>query len=316
MSIQAFLIFQYFKLVMWLFPRMMTLAHRVKHSGETADKPDFALFRQSWNSLSRYALPVRGVRTEPVLANGVQAKWITPETGDTRRTILYLHGGAWIYGWSGAYEPYVARLAIASGARALGIDYRLAPENPYPAALDDCLSAYCYLIGQGIDPRQVVVMGDSAGGNLTPALMLALKERGLPLPAAGVCLCAITDLASRGPSFQENAGHDVIPVWLADVAADLYARGCDLRDPHLSPYYGDLRGLPPLLIQAGGGEMLRDDAVAFAARANECGVDATLSIYPRMWHVWQVFIPILPEANRAVAEIGRFVREKTRLIAS
>jgi epsilon-lactone hydrolase len=302
MSLQGYLILQLLHLLMRRFGHLVSSQNQDEFSMDGA--------RRLWASSGRFIRLPRGARVVPVTACGVPAHWIIPRGESERRVLLYLHGGAWVYGWAPLYDTFVARLARASKARALGIDYRLAPEHPYPAALDDCLSAYNYLLDQGIPAHDVVVMGDSAGGNLTPALLLTLKERGMPLPSAGVCLSPFTDMAWRGESFRENARNDIIPASLADFAIAAYAPGRDLRDPHLSPFNGDLGGLPPLLIQVGGGELLVDDARAFAARAAACGVDVTLTIYPGMWHVWQAFAPIVPEANRAVAEIGRFVQAR------
>jgi epsilon-lactone hydrolase len=299
MSFQGFIIRQLFQLAMRNFGRNLRSQNRGEFTLNGA--------RRSWESIGRFVRLPRGTNVEPVSAHGVPAHWITPAGELSGRTLLYLHGGAWIYGWALPYDVFVARLAKATHAKALGIDYRLAPEQPYPAALEDCLSAYTYLLEQGVSAQRITVMGDSSGGNLTLALILCLKERGLPLPAAGVSLSGITDLTWRGDSFRENARNDLIPMGLVDYAIAAYAPGCDLRSPHLSPIYGSLEGLPPLLLQAGGGELLVDDARAFTARAVDCGADVTLSIYPGMWHGWQLFAPFLPEANRAVAEIGRFV---------
>lgn len=253
----------------------------------------------------------RDVRIQPARIGELPARWIIPPAEENGRVLLYLHGGAWVYGWSVHYDAFVARLARAVRARALGIDYRLAPGRPFPAALDDCLSAYTFLLDQGILPGRVVVAGDSAGGNLALALLLRLKERGLPLPAAGVCLSPVTDLHRRGDSYRANQHSDVmLPAALVDFGAAAYAAGRDPRDPHISPVYGDLSGLPPLLVQAGGGEILLDDARALASRAAGCGVDVTLSVTPGIWHVWQLMVPLLPEAARAVDEIARFVQAR------
>lgn len=253
----------------------------------------------------------RDVRIQPARIDELPARWIIPPVEEGGRVLLYLHGGAWVYGWSVHYDAFVARLAGVARARALGIDYRLAPGRPFPAAPDDCLSAYTFLLDLGIPPGRVVVIGDSAGGNLALALLLRLKERGMPLPAGGVCLSPVTDLHRRGDSYRANQPSDVmLPAALVDYGAAAYAAGRDLRDPHISPVYGDLSGLPPLLVQAGGGEILLDDARALASRAAGCGVDVTLSITPGIWHVWQLMVPLLPEANRAVAEIARFVRSR------
>ncbi len=303
MSLQALLLRSFLRLTLRPFGPMMQSVHRGVTSIEAV--------RRYSASGDRFTRLPRGVSVQQMNIGPLPARWITPAGVESSRTLLYLHGGGWVFGWAALYGAFVGQLARAVGVRALGIDYRLAPEHPFPAALDDCLSAYAFLLDQNIPARQIVVMGDSAGGNLTLALLLSLKERGMPLPAAGVCLSPATDLASRGDSFRANLRSDVVlPVALVDYAAASYAANHDLRDPLLSPLYGDLQGLPPLLIQAGGGELLLDDARAFAARAAGCGVDVTFTVYPGMWHVWQPFAPFLPEARRAVEEITRFVHAR------
>jgi acetyl esterase/lipase len=248
----------------------------------------------------------------PEPAAGVEAWWITSPQEETDRVLLYFHGGGWVFGWMGFYDSFVARLAQAAKARAIGVDYRLAPEHPYPAALEDCLGAYRFLMDRGTPPGKIVLIGDSAGGNLTLATLLALKGAGLPLPAAGVCLCAVTDLAAERSASAPNVKKDVVldPPSMG-FFHDSYLAGRDPHDPLISPIYGDLAGLPPLLIQAGGDEILLEDSQRLAAKAAQAGVDATLHVYPGMWHVWQVFAPYLPEARQAVEEIGLFIQSRT-----
>ncbi len=256
--------------------------------------------------------PPRGTKVTRFRAGTIPARWIVPPGGCDRNVILYIHGGGWVYGWIFTYDGLVGRLAAACGARALGFSYRLAPEHPYPAALEDCLAVYRRLLDSGTAPEDIVFMGDSAGANLVLALMLACRAERLPLPKAGVCLSPPTDLSSPGPTYETNRAADVLlSVPFARLALRAYAAGRDPRDPLLSPLYGsldDLGGLPPLLIQAGGGELLLSDAVRFAERAQKAGVPVTLQVYPGMWHVFQVSNPALPESKRAFREIGRFVR--------
>jgi acetyl esterase/lipase len=189
------------------------------------------------------------------------------------------------------------------------IDYRLAPEHPFPAALEDAVSYYCWLLAEGADPRQIAVIGDSAGGGLALALLLKLRDSGLPLPAAAVVLSPWTDLALTGASLTLNAKFDAL-VHAEDVpkfAAD-YLAGADPRHPYASPLYGDPTGLPPTLIQVGSEEVLRDDAVRMAEIMQRAHCQAELQIWPRMPHVWHLFAPILPEAREAIVEIGKFVQ--------
>jgi acetyl esterase/lipase len=251
----------------------------------------------------------RGVSRQEVVAGGVPAEWLTPVADAGRGVLLYVHGGAWTLGY---YEPHrwlVSHMARATGRRALAIDYRLAPEHPFPAALEDCLAAYRWLLTTGIAAEHIVMGGDSAGGNLTLATMLALRDNGEPLPAAGVCLSPATDLAGTGeaPPSQEDVG---LPLDWANEQVRLYLGDADPRLPLVSPHYADLHGLPPLLIQVGGDEWLRHDAQRFVPRALAAGVEVTLQVWPGMWHVWQILVPFLPEASQAVKAIGEFCRQQ------
>ena len=255
--------------------------------------------------------PPRGTQIIPLHIGELPARWIIPRGANEQHTVLYLHGGGWVYGWAPFYDMFVGRLAGAAQARTLAIDYRLAPEHPFPAAVEDCLTAYRYLIDSGTPPAKIAIMGDSAGGNLTLVTLLTARQAGLPLPAAGVCLSPATDFASHGPSYTANINKDaILKRSFTGFASKAYLAGHDPCDPLASPIYGDLVGLPPLLIQAGGDEILLSDAESFAAKAGIQGVDVTLQVYPGMWHAWQMFAPYLPEAQHAVEEIGKFIREK------
>ena len=202
------------------------------------------------------------------------------------------------------------RIAAASAARIAAVQYRLAPEHPFPAALDDALASWRGLLEAGADPRRAVFMGDSAGGGLVLALALRARDKGENLPAAIVAMSPWTDLAVTGASVRRNARAD--PMINADDVPHLASRyldGADPRHPYASPLYGDPTGLPPTLIQVGGDEVLLDDSVRMAARLREAGVEAQLEIWPRMPHVFQSFSSILPEARRAIGRIGAFIQQ-------
>jgi acetyl esterase/lipase len=252
--------------------------------------------------------PPPSVTIEPDTIGGVPGEWLTPPDSSSPGMILYLHGGAWVLGWTNLHRRMVAHLCIASGCRALAVDYRLAPEHPFPAALDDCLAAYRGLMRSGIPPSGLVVAGDSAGGTLTLALLIALRDAGEPLPAAAVCLSPATDLEGTGESFRSIKDPTLTPEFVLRMRR-LYIGSHDPRSPLLSPLQGDLRGLPSLLIHAGGGELLLSDAQRLAEKARAAGVPVELVVWPAMWHVWHLWIPALPEARRAIAEIGGFVRQ-------
>jgi epsilon-lactone hydrolase len=259
--------------------------------------------------------PPPGTRRIAVDAGGVPAEWVaTPASRDDRH-ILYLHGGGFVIGSPSLYRHVTWRIAAAAQARLLVIDYRLAPEHPFPAALDDALAAYGWLLAQGADPRRIAVIGDSAGGGLVFSLLLRCRDEGrLPLPAAAVALSPWTDLALTGASLRQNARADpFIDALDMPLIAGWYLGGADPRHPYASPLYGDPGGLPPTLIQVGSDEVLCDDAARIAERMRAAGCEVALEIWPRMPHVWQLFAEVMPEARRAIADIGRFVRERTEV---
>ncbi len=225
------------------------------------------------------------------------------------RHILFLHGGAYVTGSPTLYRHISWRFADAAKAQFIAIDYRLAPEHPFPAALEDALEAWRALLGEGADARHCTIMGDSAGGGLALALALRLRDAGEPLPGALVAISPWTDLAITGDTAQPPASDPMLySEHLADHAAQ-YLGGANPRDPYASPLYGDPRGLPPTLLQVGGDEILRDDSERMAQKMLCAGCTVTLEIWPRMPHVWHAFAPILPEAGRAIARVGAFVQQ-------
>lgn len=253
------------------------------------------------------------VKCEPVSAGGVKAEWITAPEADAGRVILYLHGGGYVMGSIDTHRELVARLSKAAAARCLALDYRLAPEDPFPAAVNDATAAYRWLLAQGIKPARIVVAGDSAGGGLALATLIALRDLNLPAPAAGVCLSPWVDLEGTGESMTTKANDDpVVSRGMIASLGKLYVgQDGNLREPLAAPLYADLSGMPPLLIQVGNAETLLDDATRVADRAQDSGVDVTLQIWDEMPHVWQWFAPILPEGQEAIETIGQFVRQRT-----
>ena len=251
------------------------------------------------------------VKVERVSAPAAPAEWLRPPSAEPGRVVLYLHGGGYVIGSSRSHRHLAAAIAGAAGASALLLDYRLAPEHPFPAAVEDATSAYRWLLDQAIAPERIVIAGDSAGGGLTVATLLALREARVPLPAGAVCISPWVDLTCSGASYRTMAAADPI-VRRAGVEemARAYLGATPPRTPLASPLFADLRGLPPLLIHVGSDEVLLDDAVQLAERAKAAGVDATLEIYDRMIHVWHWFLPMLDEAQTAVEAIGRFVRSR------
>jgi acetyl esterase/lipase len=248
------------------------------------------------------------VRCEPVDAGGVPGEWITTPEAAHERAIYYLHGGGYVMGSINTHREMISRLTRAAGARALAIEYRLAPENPFPAAVEDSTAAYRWLLSTGVDPARLVIAGDSAGGGLTVATLVALRDAGEPLPAAAVCLSPWVDLEALGESMTIRAEAD--PMVQREgllQTAKAYLGDADPRTPLATPLYADLGGLPPLLIQVGTAETLLDDSTRLAERAKSAGVDVALEIWDDMFHVWQFFAEMLPEGQQAIDRIGEFI---------
>ena len=252
------------------------------------------------------------IRCEPVDAGGVPGEWIAAPGADADRVIFYLHGGGYSMGSIKTHREMISRLSRASGARALAIDYRLAPEHPFPAAVEDATAAYRWLLSTGADPARIVIAGDSAGGGLTMATLVTLRDAGDPLPAAAVCLSPWVDMEGLGESMTTKAEADPM-VSREDIldGAKAYLGAADPRTPLAAPLYADLRGLPPLLIHVGTAETLLDDATRLAERAKSAGVDVTLEPWDDMIHVWQLMAAMLPEGQQAIDRIGEFIREHT-----
>ena len=254
------------------------------------------------------------VVTEPVDAAGVPSEWVAAPGATADRVILYLHGGGYVIGSVRSHRELASRLSRAAAARVLVIDYRLAPEHPHPAAVEDAVAAYDWLLSRGLSSARIVVAGDSAGGGLTVATLVALREAGGPLPAAGVCLSPWVDLEGIGDSMTAKAAVD--PMVQADGLrrmASMYLGALDPRTPLAAPMYAELSGLPPLLIQVGSAETLLDDSTRLAERARKAGVDVTLEVWEDMIHVWHVFGAMLPEARQAIERIAGYVHARTRV---
>jgi len=253
----------------------------------------------------------RGTKKEAIMAGSVPAKWFWFPGCLENKVILYLHGGGYVAGSINTHKDLGARIAQASNVRLLIIDYRLAPEHPFPAALEDAVTAYQWLIStEGIAPENVVIAGDSAGGGLTAAALVKLRDDGVTLPAAAVMLSPWTDLAQTGDSIKLKAAEDpfLSPEEL-DFDANLYRADDNVKNPLISPLYANLDGLPPMLIHVGTAEILLDDAVRFAERAEAAGVEVALDIWPDMVHVFQAFAIVAPESRDAIEKIGAFIKK-------
>jgi acetyl esterase/lipase len=257
------------------------------------------------------AIP-RRIASTIIAADGVSAHSLAPAAAAPDRHIVYLHGGAYVFGSAMFYRDLTWRIAESACARMLCIDYRLAPEHPFPAALDDVLAAYRWLLAKGAHPRRVTIMGDSAGGGLALAALLRLRDESAPLPAAAVLLSPWTDLALSGASLTANADSEAMfaPESLS-VLARHYLAGSDPLDPYASPLYADSTGLPPTLIQAASDELLLDDSVRMAEKLRAAGCEVDLQIWPHMPHAWHLFARLVPEGRQAIERIGAFVRGRT-----
>ncbi len=253
--------------------------------------------------------PPRGTELVAVDAGGVKAERVATPRSRPDRYVLHLHGGAYLFGFPALFRDFTWRIADATGARGLCIDYRLAPEHPFPAAIEDVRAAYRWLVAECAEPRHVAFIGDSSGGGLALASMMRLRDAGSPLPAAAVVISPWTDLALTGQSLTEYRSSDpMVPVELMPRAVELYLAGADPRSPYASPLYGDPASLPPTLIQVGSDEALRDDAVRMAQRLRAAGCKIELEMWPRMFHDWHMFARIVPEARAAIARIGAFLQ--------
>ena len=252
------------------------------------------------------------VKCEPVSAGGVKSEWVTAPGADAGRAILYLHGGGYVIGSINTHRSLAGRLSRASKARVLVIDYRLAPEHPHPAAVEDAVAAYRWMLAQGLKPSRIAVSGDSAGGGLTFATLVAIRDAKLPMPAAAAPISPWVDMEGTGESMTTKAAVDpmVQKAPLLGMAA-AYLGGKDPRTPLAAPLYADLSGLPPLLIQVGTAETLLDDASRMAERAKKAGVNVTYEPWENMVHVWHLFAPILDEGKQAIDRIGEFVQKHT-----
>jgi acetyl esterase/lipase len=253
------------------------------------------------------------VTVQPVSANGVKAEWTSTPAADPASAILYLHGGGYVICSLDSHRHLAAEVGRASGARTLAIDYRLAPEHPFPAAVEDAVAAYRYMLDSGLKPARIAFAGDSAGGGLVVAAMLAIREAGLPLPGCGWCISPWVDMQALGGSFVDRAETDpTVQKATILMMAEWYLGGADPRHPHASPVHGDLRGFPPLLIQVGSVETLLDDSIALARKAGVADVPVDLQIWPEMIHIWHLYFPDLSAARRAIASGGLFVRNCIR----
>jgi acetyl esterase/lipase len=275
------------------------------------ETPDVAEVRARFEKMGDFLGGAPDGKCEKVDAGGVPAEWVTAPGCDPARAVLYLHGGGYVIGSINTHRRLAYDISAASGARVLVIDYRLAPEHPFPAAVEDATTAWRWLLLQGFATSRLAIAGDSAGGGLTLATLVNLRDKKLGLPACAVAISPWVDLEGVGDSITARAAQDPMVqkdglLWMAG----LYLNGKDAKTPLAAPLHADLKGLPPILVQAGTAETLLDDATRVAEKLHAAGVDVRLAIWPNMLHVFPLFAPILSEGRDGCLEIGSFIRSR------
>jgi len=275
-----------------------------------AKTADVKAIRRLWHAGSRVLWAAPGVRIERSELNGLQAEWLTPRQARQGKIILYLHGGGYVMGSCATHRQMVSYIAKASGVQALLPEYRLAPEHRFPAAINDCVGAYRALLRKGYKGGDIILAGDSAGGGLAMATLFVLRDAGDALPAAAFLLSPWLDVSGDGASMKTHADRDP---WFKpehmDVLREYYCDDDEKRDSLVSPVFGDFAGLPPVYIQVGEDEILLSDSTRAAERIEAAGGAVDLEIWPGLWHVFQAFVHQVPEARKAVAKLGDYVRQ-------
>lgn len=277
------------------------------------------LGRQVLENATRWVRLPKNLVSQPVAPaeETFTGLWVRDLRRTTRQTILYLHGGGYHIGSANTHQRLTYRLGQAAEAQVFSLNYRMAPEHPFPAALEDSARAYDWLCEQGFAPEEIILAGDSAGGGLVLSTLMYLRDHDKPLPAGALCLSPWADLAVTGQSVRTRGNLDP---WLAEQNirewADSYLDGASPRDPLASPLYGDFRDLPPVLIHVGDHEVLLDDARRVARKARDEGVEVTLKIWPEMIHVFQAFDRVLPQARQSIREMGEFARARYEAAAA
>jgi len=272
---------------------------------------DLPEVRRRWNQIAKLMITAFRVRVEPDEINGLYAEWFTPKDHMDGKLLLYLHGGGYVVGGCDMHRQMVSHIARAGRIRALLPEYRLAPENKFPAAIDDAVAVYRALIAMGVKPEDIIFAGDSAGGGLTVATLLALRDAGDSLPAAAILLSPFLDVTGSGDSMRTRADQDP---WFhpedLPVIADYYCEPHQRRFPLVSPVFADVEGLSPMYIQVGDDEILLSDSERIADECVAAGIEVELEVWPEMWHVFQVFAGKMPEARKAINKIGAYIQSR------
>jgi len=274
-------------------------------------KADFTKMRRQISRLSALMVPAFGVRIDVDKINGLHAEWLTPKDRMDGKLLLYLHGGGYVVGGCDMHRQMVSHIARAGRIRALLPEYRLAPEHRFPAAIDDAVSTYRTLLGMGIKAEDIIIGGDSAGGGLAVGALLALRDAGDPLPVAAVLLSPFLDATGSGDSMQTRKERDPLfyPEGLPSIV-DHYCEPHQRRFPQVSPVFADIEGLPPMFIQVGDDEILLSDSERLADQCVAAGIGVELQVWPEMWHVFQIFVGKMPEARRAIKQMGTYIQSR------
>ena len=292
-----------------------SIVNLLRESGGIGLEPDGSLdvaaMREGMEAMTATAELPEGTRCTPCEVARRPAEWVEGPDADASRVLLYFHGGGYVIGSIATHRGLVARIARVAGIRGLVLDYRLAPEHPFPAAVEDATAAYRFLLEQGIAPEGIAIGGDSAGGGLTFATLVALRDSGIPLPAAAIALSPWVDLEGTGESMSSKADADpmVGREGLLEMAR-LYLGEADPKTPTAAPLHADLAGLPPLYVQVGTAETLLDDATRIAERARAAGVQIELEPFEDLVHVFQAFAPHVPESLEAIEKLGAFLKRQ------
>lgn len=270
----------------------------------------FAARKEKMSWMDKITQHANGIQVEPVQFYHLYGEWILPAHLSKDKVMLYLHGGGYVFGSCNTYRSFMTKLVAETNVTALIINYRLAPECPYPAALDDAVFTYQWLLSRGVEPKNIIIAGDSAGGGLVFSTLLAIRDRKIPLPAAAVVMSPWTDLTFSGETVQTKKDvEDFIPEGCIETFGAYYSKGSDPADPYISPLFGDLEGLPPIMIHVGENEILLDDSVRFAEKAVRAGVDCKIKIWSDMFHCFPLMTPAFPEAVQGVKEIAQFTKK-------
>lgn len=265
--------------------------------------------RRRLDQIAGLGRPAKRVAIEKETLAGLHTEWYRPAQTTPGKVFLYLHGGAYALGSCDSHRPLVTHIARAGHVDAVMPEYRLAPENPFPAGLADAVEVYRVLLDRGYDADDIIIGGDSAGGGLSVAMMLQLRHEGLPLPKAAILLSPFLDMSASGESAETRAARDP---WFhpkeIDIVIQYYCPDEDVRNPLLSPVFANVSGLPPTLIQVGDDEILLSDSMRFADKLEAAGIDVELEVFPELWHVFQLFVGAMPESKAAISKIGTYIK--------